>query len=73
MKVILEQCISALQLLHERLIGEADGTSIKTNHLARTWKVGIKKRDRIKGRRGEKEKGTIHSGVKLVTRLEKYI
>ena len=59
MEVILEQCISALQLLHERLIGEADGTSIKTNHLARTWKVGIKKRDSIKGMRGEKERGTV--------------
>ena len=73
MKVILEQCISALQLLHERLIGEADGTSIKTSHLARTWKVGIKERNSIKGGEKEKRAGQGHSGVKLVTRLEKDI
>ena len=37
------------------------------------WKVGIKERNSIKGGEKEKRAGQGHSGVKLVTRLEKDI
>ena len=33
-------------------MGRADGTSIKTNRLARTWKVEMKRRDSIKEKGG---------------------
>ena len=55
-----------------KTIGEVDRISINTNHLACTWKVGIKERDSIKGKK-KKEKGGRNWRVKLVTRLEKNI
>ena len=39
-------------------MGGADGTSIKNNCLACTWKVEMKRRDSIKEEEGNKTKGS---------------
>ena len=75
---MLEQWISALQLLHKDLWGSADGTSINTNRLICMWKVEMKRRNSIKEEGGnetrgsrKKEKIIVTSRTDFVIKLER--